>query len=82
MGFLLPVHPLFSLPPWAQPKASSNLGNVVFNGTNRVSRGVEVVKHLEGKEARKLEGSQSSEVRLTTGESLRWPLGDQTRLSR
>ena len=39
----------------------------------------EVVEHSEGKEARKLEGSQSSEARLTTMKILGWPLGERTR---
>ena len=43
MGLLEPVHPLFSLPLWAQPNAFSNLGNVVFTGTNRGSRVIEVI---------------------------------------
>ena len=64
-GFLPPVHPLFSLPSWVPPKALSKLGNIII----RVSRVVEVIAHSEGKEARKLEGSQSSESRLTTKEN-------------
>ena len=39
----------------------------------------EVIRHLEGKKAWKLEGSQSSEARLTTMKILGWPLGERTR---
>ena len=69
-GFPPPIHPSFSLPLWAPPKALSNLGNVVFKDLSGVSRVVVVAEHSEGKEARKLEGSQSFEARLTTDESL------------
>ena len=43
-----------------------------------MSRVVEVIAHSEGKEARKLEGSQSSEARLTMMKILGWPLGERT----
>ena len=39
-GFLLPVHPLFSLPLWAPPKALSKLGNI-RNGD--ISRKIPVI---------------------------------------
>ena len=55
MGFLLPIHPLNSLPIWARPKASSDLGNDIFKDTNGGSRVIEVVAHSEREEACKLE---------------------------
>ena len=61
-GFLEPVHPLFSLPLWAPPKALSKLGNI-RNGD--ISREIPVIAHSKGKEARKLEDFESSEERLT-----------------
>ena len=51
-GFLLPVHPLFSLPLWAPPKALSKLGNI-RNGD--ISREKLVTAHSKGEEARKLD---------------------------
>ena len=56
--------------------ALPNLGNI-RNGN--ISRERLVVVHSEGKKARKLEGSQSSEARLTMMKILGWPLGERTR---
>ena len=52
------------LPSWAQPKALLNLGNT---SNDDISRERLVGVHLKGKEARKLEGSQSFEADLTRG---------------
>ena len=35
-GFLLPVHPLFSLPLWVPPKPLSKLGNIRNHDISRV----------------------------------------------
>ena len=51
-GFLLPVHPLFSLPLWASPKPLPKLGNI---RNHDISRIFPVIAHSKGKEARKLE---------------------------
>ena len=80
-GFLLPVHPLFSLPLWAPPKPLAKLGNIRNHDTSRI---FPVIAHSKGKEARKLEALSipGREYRGKThqDENLRWPLGERTHL--
>ena len=51
-GFLLPVHPLFSLPLWAPPKPLAKLGDI---RNHDISRICPVIEHSKVKESQKLE---------------------------
>ena len=51
-GFLPPIHPSYSLPCWAPPKALSKLGNI---RDGDISREKLVTAHSKGEEARKLD---------------------------
>ena len=65
--FCAPIQPLSLLPPWAQPKALSNLGNI---SNDDISRENLVVIHSEGKEARKLEGFAEFRGSLDVGDRI------------
>ena len=72
-GLLPSIHPVCSLPSWAQPIALPKLGNFRIG---HISRENPVIAHLEGEEARKLEDLDSSEAIFLRGKRDSWGFND------